>query len=289
MPGKRDPVRNFLLGILHDEQGRRMRIQGASGRSVGVRYYKSEHSNWARGGTTRRIMVDADRVERVALSALEAFLRDRVALKEAVLSLGLYSEEIRVMLRMGSTAAKRLQKMDPIQRRSAFAALVLRAEVDAVEIRLLVSCYELSRFLGWDGIGLFDKAVIKPNRASDRVHVIHAPGLLISGHKTYALPIDPRASTHPEPRPWLVDIVNKAGELRALVLANRDKTVAELAKTSRMGPTKFARILRVNYLAPDIQTAIVDGTAPPSLTPWDLLNGPMPLDWEQQRCILGFV
>ena len=39
-------------------------------------------------------MVDADRIEQFTKSALETFLVDRVALKEAVLSLGLYSDEI---------------------------------------------------------------------------------------------------------------------------------------------------------------------------------------------------
>lgn len=293
MAGKRDVVRNFLLGIIHDQHGRRMRIQGATGRSRGVRYYKSEHAAWARGSaakgtTTRRIMVDADRVERVTVSALQAFLADRVALREAVLSLGFYSDEIRQMLRMGNAAANRLDKMEPIQLRSALAALVPRVEVYADELRLLVSCHELTRFLGWDGVGIFDKAAIKPFRGTDRVHVVHAPGCMIAGHKTYTLPIDPCITPHREPRPWLVEIVNKAGELRDLVLANRDKTVPELARISRMGPTKFSRILRVNYFAPDILTAIIDGTAPDRLTVWDLLNGPMPLDWEQQRRILGF-
>lgn len=293
MPGKRDVVRNFLLGLIHDQHGRRMRIHGATGRASGLRYYKSEHAGWAQGGAahgtaTRRIMVDADRVEKVAISALQAFLTDRIALREAVLSLGLYSDEIRRMLRMGNTAAKRLDKMEAIPFRSALAALVLRVEVDADELRLLVSCHELTRFLSWDGIGLFDKAVVKPYRGADRVHIIHAPGFMIAGHKTFALPIDPCVGTHGEPRPWLVDIVSKAGELRDLVLANRDKTVPELARISQMGPTRFSRILRVNYFAPDILTAIVDGTAPDKLTVWDLLNGPMPLDWEQQRRLLGF-
>ena len=65
-------------------------------------------------------------------------------------------------------------------------------------------------------------------------------------------------------------------------------SVPELARSKRIGPSTFARMLRVNYLAPDIQTAILGGTQPETLTVWQLLKGPMPLDWQQQRQLLGF-
>jgi hypothetical protein len=55
-----------------------------------------------------------------------------------------------------------------------------------------------------------------------------------------------------------------------------------------MGPSHFARLLRINYLAPDIQAAIVDGTQPPGLTSHKILYGALPLHWGQQRRLLGF-
>jgi hypothetical protein len=102
------------------------------------------------------------------------------------------------------------------------------------------------------------------------------------------IPIEPANNASAVPKPWLVDILNEATELRAFVLANRDKTIAELAKIKRMGPAQLSRLLRANYLAPDIQAAIIDGGQPPDLTSWDILNGPLPMDWEQQRQLLGF-
>jgi DNA invertase Pin-like site-specific DNA recombinase len=288
-PAKRDPVRNFLLGILHDEQGRRMRIHGASGRSRGNRYYKSEYTSWSRDGVTRRVMVDADRTEQLVVAALGAFLVNRLQLKEAVLSQGLYSDQIRGLLRMGGKAAKRLGAMDPQQLRALLLALVPRAEVNTSELILYISCHELSRFLAWDGVGLFDRSAIRPRQSADRVHAVHAPACLICGHPRFALPVDPCATQGSAPKPWLVQMLNQAAELRSFMLANRSKSISELAREKRMGPSTFARMLRVNYLAPDIQAAIVDGTQPEHLTCWHLLKGPLPLDWEQQRRLLGFV
>jgi len=288
-PARRDPVRNFLLGILHDEQGRRMRIHGGTGRSRAERCYKSEYASWSRDGITRRVMVGADRTEQLAVSALGAFLVDRVELKDAVLSLGLYSEEIGRLLRMGHRAAKRLRRMDQPALRALLSALVPRAEVNTAELRLYVSCHELTRFLGWDGVGLFEKSSVKPSRSADKVHVIHAPAFLICGHPRFALPVDPCPSQGAAPKPWLVDLLNKAAELRAFMLSNRSQTLSQLAREKRIGPSTFARMLRINYLAPDIQAAIVDGTQPDHLTCWHLLKGAMPLDWEQQRRLFGFV
>lgn len=72
------------------------------------------------------------------------------------------------------------------------------------------------------------------------------------------------------------------------MLAHRTMSIPQMAKNKRMGPSNFARMLRLNYLAPDIQAAIHDGTQPPDLTIHKLLFGAIPLDWEQQRQLYGF-
>jgi DNA invertase Pin-like site-specific DNA recombinase len=286
---KRDPIQNFLLDILHDEQGRRMKVQRGTGRSNGYRCYKSEHSSWARGGICRKVMVNADRVEDLAISALKGLLADRVQVKQAILSLGLYSDETRKLLKRGPLACRRIAAMDRPQLRSLFLAIVPRAEVCATELTMYLSCFELSRFLGWDGIGVFQKSVLPPSRAADRVHEVRAPAFLICGHPYFALPIEPCPSSHGEPNPTLVDLIMRAGEYHDFVLANRSREIVDLAHEKGMGATQFARLLRLNYLAPDIQAAIIDGTQPSTLSRWTILHGPMPLDWEQQRQLMGFV
>lgn len=287
-PRKHDPVRNCLLGILHDEQGRRMVIHGGTGRSPADRYYKSEYTSWSRDGLTRRVMVEADRVERLTVSALKAFLIDRVQMKEAVLSLGLYSDEIRRLLNRGRFCARQVDITDKIRLRSLLIALVPRLEVTTSELRLYVSCYELSRFLSWNGLGVFEKSAIRPNRAADRVYRVHAPAFLICGHPRFAFPVRPCVTQKAEPKPWLLDVLKQAAEFRQLVLENRQKSIEELARERHIRPNQFARLLRANYLAPDIQTAIVDGTQPENLTQYHILKGPLPLDWAQQRQLFGF-
>ncbi|MGE5564304.1 MAG: recombinase family protein [Bacillota bacterium] len=284
----RDPDRDFLVGILHDELGRRMRMSGsAPGHGHKPRYYKAEDRSAGRR-RDRTIFVDAAAAEDVAKCALKAFLADRAGLNRALLSLGRYSDETGRLAARGPVAARRLDLMDRPHLRRLFVALVPRAELTRSELRLYVSCHELGRFLAWNGKGLFGKSPVQPCHGGDRVHLVSAPAQAMCGKKTYLVPIEPLRGPRVDPKPWLIDILGRAAELRQFVLANRDKSLAELAKQKRMGPAQLSRFLRANYLAPDIQAAIVDGTQPPDLTAWDILNGPLPLDWEQQRQLLGF-
>jgi hypothetical protein len=59
------------------------------------------------------------------------------------------------------------------------------------------------------------------------------------------------------------------------------------AKRVKVSATCAARILRLNYLAPDIIQVILDGREPSgrSLT---VLTGTLPTLWEEQRRLLGF-
>ena len=285
----RDPIRNFLLGILHDEYGRRMKIFARGpGHSRNYRYYRTEHAGWARGTMLKNVLVEADRVEQLAVSALQAFLLDRIRLKQAVLSLGLYSDEIGRLLKRGQLSARRLGLMDNIQLRELFLAMVPRAEVTRTELRLLVSCHELSRFLGWDGNGIFRKSILKPMHGADRFRLVYAPAALICGHPYFILPIKARPEGAGRPDPNLVSLLKQAADLKQYMLDQRSKSISQLAAEKRLGPSFFARLVRLNYLAPDIQAAIYDGTQPATLTRHRVLFGSMPLDWEQQRQLMGF-
>lgn len=48
------------------------------------------------------------------------------------------------------------------------------------------------------------------------------------------------------------------------------------------------KILRLAFLAPDIQRAIVTGRQPPHLNLEKIQKMAIPLDWKSQRAVLGF-
>ena len=137
-------------------------------------------------------------------------------------------------------------------------------------------------------MGRFAKSPAQPKHDAQRCHVVTSPACLIRGHHRHMLPVCPRDDDSPAPRPDLVALIKRAVEARDALLANRDKSVSDLANERRMTESHFARLVRINYLAPDIQTAILDGAEPAGLCQQKILNAAMLLDWKQQRELLGF-
>lgn len=64
-------------------------------------------------------------------------------------------------------------------------------------------------------------------------------------------------------------------------------SIAEMADKERINRSYLSRTIRLSLLAPDIVEAILNGTQPATLQLADL-EGPFPIDWEQQRAALGF-
>ena len=77
-------------------------------------------------------------------------------------------------------------------------------------------------------------------------------------------------------------------EAQRLVDTRRRDPVGELAARMHRTPGHFMKLLRLNYLAPDISTAILDGTQPPGLTARQLIDSDLPTDWSLQSKIFGF-
>lgn len=286
-PPTRDPTRYLLLGLLHDETGRRMK-----GKAFGIghareeRYYRSEHAMWTRrAGAPTKQMVEAGRVEDAALAAVGGLLRDRAGLRDAVLAMGEYSQDISLALRRGSAAAGRLQKINRPALRDALLQLVARIDLSPSELRLHIRCAGLVRFLKKEELPSDSPAPVE----STKIHTIVCPVVgLVCGRRIFALGLTPSSGQGPAFSPWLAELIHGAHDAQGLMIANRGKSIPAIAAMRGLSSGYFSRLLRLNYLAPDIQTAILDGNQPPEVTRRALLFGPLPLDWLQQRALLGF-
>jgi hypothetical protein len=83
-------------------------------------------------------------------------------------------------------------------------------------------------------------------------------------------------------------LLSSARAAQALFDAHRELDLAGLAQRFGRSPGYFSRLIRLNYLAPDIIAAIADGTQPPNLDRKTLASAHIPLDWAVQRCMFGF-
>jgi site-specific DNA recombinase len=102
-----------------------------------------------------------------------------------------------------------------------------------------------------------------------------------------ALPPEERAAGERDPA--LIKLVAKAHIAREAVASAGDKSIADLAAEQGLSKDYFGVLLRISYLAPDIVAAIIEGRQPAQLTRQRLARmSNLPIDWQQQREMLGF-
>lgn len=89
--------------------------------------------------------------------------------------------------------------------------------------------------------------------------------------------------------PDLIALVADARYWAGELLDGKASSVQQITEREGLRSGSVSRILPLAWLAPDISTAILEGRQPPHLTAKTLRNLPeLPLEWVQQRKILGF-
>lgn len=281
------PSPNILLGILHDAHGRRMTIAEDNTKGRPYRYYISNQARWAVREKLKRVRAEAGALEQLVTAGLQTLVADRSATRGALSMLGELSIDSDALAGAGPAAGLRLGRMTIEQLRLTFNALLARIDVEPDLVRLLVRSAELHRFLRWNGTGLFRR---DPNLKADveRVYAYVLPAATIRVERSLHLPIEPLYTVTTKPLQGLVALLDEAARARTEVFGDRTIGVAAVAARFGRRPSTFARLLRLNYLAPDIVTAILDGRQPAGINRRSLLNASLPMDWAMQRRLLGF-
>ena len=90
--------------------------------------------------------------------------------------------------------------------------------------------------------------------------------------------------------PSLLRIVARAHDIQTRLVHNTKLTVHDIARSERVSAAYIYILLRLRWLAPDITAAIVNGRHPPQLNAMKLmrLTARLPIDWDDQRTLLGF-
>ncbi|HEX6259065.1 MAG TPA: recombinase family protein [Woeseiaceae bacterium] len=281
-------VANLLTGILFDSSGRPMCVKAQEYRGRQLRYYASNFTAWARRQRLKRMRANADEVEQVLIAALQSFLQDRKRVREMLLVHGIHGPELDRLTRAGSSAARQLGLHSERKLNDILHGILERVELGPEHLTAIIIREEMRRFLAWDGVGMFgiDHDARRRNGA---VHFLQVAVSAVRETKLFALPIVPAAIDSPSrPDLRLVRLLEEAGKARDLMTVRRDLDIAGLSAELNMKMCRFSRLVRLNYLAPDIALAIRDGTQPAGLTRRALLKTDLPLDWAVQRRLLGF-
>ncbi|MEM7617130.1 MAG: hypothetical protein AAF195_01975 [Pseudomonadota bacterium] len=86
----------------------------------------------------------------------------------------------------------------------------------------------------------------------------------------------------------LTNAFAKAYKWQQILKNDKNMTIAHLADKENVAPSYCSKILRLNYVAPDIISAILNGKQPRSLKLQDFMIKPIPHLWQEQKEMFGF-
>jgi len=264
-----------LAGKLFDETGTPLTPTHSAKSGRRYRYYVSRHlvtgdrsrdlpnGDGEPGLTDRRSgwRLPAHEIERIVASAVADLIADKSALVTTARQAGLSAEHVPQLL----DAAVR-SSSDP---------LVPVERVDLLTNALTI-VVDIGRFLGnapTPSLRLHLPLTMKRRGVEMR--------LVIEG------PNDKKRPTRADPA--LVKLIVRARKWFDMLASGKVKSIAEMAAAENLGDSYVSHALPLAFLAPDIIEAILAGTQPVSLTAEALLKRiDLPLDWTEQRRILGF-
>jgi hypothetical protein len=137
---------------------------------------------------------------------------------------------------------------------------------------------------------LVDQMTVR--RDGERI-TVHIPMALKvrAGRKEIILPDglapDDSPAKKPATQESLVIALARAHRWKALLESGRFCSLEEMAHALKLDRSYVGRILRLTLLAPDIIMAILDGNEPSGMS-LGKLTKTLPLDWIEQRNLLGF-
>jgi hypothetical protein len=185
----------------------------------------------------------------------------------------------------GSAASERLMGAKDGSLRQHFESLLDRVEVASTEVRIWISLRGLDAFLSWSGVGLF-RTVPSYAAAPGDLHLLRVDTDIVTTRLKYKLDYALEPGTRKNKK--LIALLQKAAEAERRLMCDAEHNLDRHAAEWKLTTSKFSRLLRLTYLAPDIKAAILDGRQPATLTERKLLYSPLPADWRQQRSLFGF-
>jgi hypothetical protein len=107
------------------------------------------------------------------------------------------------------------------------------------------------------------------------------------GRSKVVAPIGWRSERKPQIDQPLVRALIRAHGVVRKCLAHPDNTVEAVAASEGTTPAYIRRLIRLAYLAPDVQHAVLQGRLPAQVSLERLMRGRVPLRWSRQREELG--
>ncbi|MFN7400695.1 MAG: hypothetical protein ACK5SX_16950 [Sandaracinobacter sp.] len=260
----------MLAGLVWDSHGRRMSPSHGGKRTKRYRYYVSQTDDPATADVPPF---------RVSATDLESKLIDQLRSEVCRLASKVTQDQ--------QLTARQLEQLQ-VAREAMIADLAAPAAVEArKQVRQLVRRIEV----GPNVIGMeFQLADLVPGSAVDNVCRAEVSIGSVRIGKQLKLIVPPCDTADRNRRdPALIKLLVQAHRLKQQASNSCGSTFKQMSEELGYSREYAADLLRISYLAPDIQARILDGSQPEKLTRTALIKAAaLPLDWALQREALGF-
>ena len=267
------PSDSLLTGLVFDDAGHRLVPSHSQKRSKRYRYYLSKPLvTQSRGDAPKGLRIPADDLEKVVIDELCHWLRDTNPLVD---SLSIDPQDMQSFAEHTLRIADQLQVANT-ERYQWIQQLITKVIVSSKSITLEMNPTPLQLDISFHANEVQTiclQVPIQINRCG------FAMRLIIDGNQTVGQALDQR----------LIASIRKAQDWLGQLTSGKTTSLGAIAKAEGVTTTHVTNIINRAFLAPDIVRMIMNGTQPATLTS-DLLKRvlPLPLDWEEQRQLLGF-
>ena len=267
---------SLLVGCVVDDQGNRMVPSHTQRHNRRYRYYVAVSPNLSQDGITKGgLRIPAHDLEAGVWGRLREFLSSPVQLLNALGEIGGRQAQV---IRAGAQAIQEWEGRSPSSRREWLGALLAQVVVTPTSLALQLNRSVLHSILGLTGsedggapITLETETRFKRNGRGLRYVIPGPEGSWGKAHQDKPL----------------IQAIARGRYWSDQLLSGKAKSREEIATANGISGQHVARLLPLAWLAPDIVEAILEGRQPRGLTVKRLL-AKLPIDWAEQRRVLGF-
>lgn len=290
---------SLLAGLLFDAEGQRLTPTHTNKKGTRYRYYVSQALITPRDALKSSIegprqrdgqRLPAANLERLIKDRLQQFLADPAEITAKLAKAGQTAIDQSQLIDRAARRGSLLAEAGDEPWRVSLLAIVQRIAIQEDRIEIGIDTSAMTNWLS-SPIGA---ASMSDDAAGGTDGIVPSFSLTIPvrlqrrGNEMRL--VVPGVVSRKEPDAGLVRILVRAHKIRDQLFGNLDLSVQEIAVEEDVTPSYVTRILRLTFLAPDILASILSGQQPVSLTAAKLMKDTrLPMDWAEQRAMLGFV
>jgi DNA invertase Pin-like site-specific DNA recombinase len=285
--GARAKNPSLLGGFVFDSTGERLTPTYAIKKGTRYRYYIS--APLMRQGKTRRShgwRIPAADLECLIINRLRTFFTDPTALLETID--GEPQNASRQLVERGSQIAAEFGTQPPQTIKATLMNLQCRVVVESDQVQISFCRHRLAGlFAGQPLDPVPQDQTSKPN--TDDTVSLSTPARLRRIGREMRMLVD-GSDNEDVPDPSLLRLLARVYDIQDRLCQDTNLTVRDIAREEGITSAYVYTLLRLRWLAPDITTAIVNGRQPLQLSAKFLMlrASRLPIDWVEQRTLLGF-